>query len=98
MSAVVHFAGIPIFVHGRYVRQRCGWCGSVLVDVDLDGTTVPKPLPGRLPDVQMYEPGVLVRLFDDLPSFEPTRLSGLVLPDTRIPMDCCAMLPREVTR
>lgn len=98
MSSCTHFASIPIFVHGRYVRQRCGWCGAVLVDVDLDGTTVPKPPPGLLPNVQLYEPGVLVRLFDDLPSFDPTRLSGLVLPDRRIPDDCCGMLPPAVTR
>lgn len=99
MSACTHFAGIPIFVHGRLIRQRCGWCGAVLVDVDLNGTTIKPPAPGLLPvGVQLYEPGVLVRLFDDLPSFDPTKLSGLVLPDTRIPDDCCGMLPREVTR
>lgn len=97
--SVTHFAGIPVFVHGRYVRQRCGWCGAVLRDVDLAGTTIPAPAPGMLPQhVQMYEPGVLVRLFDELPTFDPTKLSGLVIPDARIPLDCCGMLPAEVTR
>lgn len=36
-----HFAGVPITLDGRYVRQLCAWCGDVLVDVDATRVAVP---------------------------------------------------------
>lgn len=30
----VHVAGLPLAAANRYVRQRCAWCGEILVDVD----------------------------------------------------------------
>lgn len=30
----VHIAGVPA-QFGPYLRQRCSWCGAVLIDVDL---------------------------------------------------------------
>lgn len=48
MTAQVHIAGLDIEV-SPYLRQRCGWCGAVLVDYDL--TRVARPLePGEDPD------------------------------------------------
>jgi len=35
MSAVTHIAGLNITVQDRYLRQRCAWCGVVLLDYDL---------------------------------------------------------------
>lgn len=32
--SVTHIAGLPITVEERYVRQRCAWCTTLLVDVD----------------------------------------------------------------
>lgn len=34
MTALTHIAGTRVRVGSR-VRQRCGWCGAVLVDEDL---------------------------------------------------------------
>jgi hypothetical protein len=34
-SEIVHIAGVDLNVHGRYVRQRCSWCGALLLDYDL---------------------------------------------------------------
>ena len=31
---VVHIAGLDVEV-GPYLRQRCAWCGEILIDVDL---------------------------------------------------------------
>lgn len=32
---IVHIAGHPITVNGRYLRQRCAWCGAIILDYDL---------------------------------------------------------------
>jgi hypothetical protein len=34
-KAVAHIVGMPVVVQGHLCRQRCAWCGAVLVDVDL---------------------------------------------------------------
>lgn len=28
----VHIAGTSVQIDGQYVRQRCAWCGAVLID------------------------------------------------------------------
>lgn len=48
-TAVTHIAGLDIRV-GCQIRQRCGWCGAVLIDEDLHNVMVPaedadKPFP-----------------------------------------------------
>lgn len=40
MTAVVHIAGLHVQV-GPMMRQRCAWCGAVIIDYDLTGTAVP---------------------------------------------------------
>ncbi len=40
MTAVVHIAG-PALRVGDHLRQRCLWCGAVLVDHDLTNIAVP---------------------------------------------------------
>jgi hypothetical protein len=37
-----HLAGIHVTVDGRYVRQRCAWCGEIIVDAD--ATLIAKPV------------------------------------------------------
>jgi len=39
-APVIHFAGIDIRVNDQ-LRQRCGWCGAVLLDYDLTRVMVP---------------------------------------------------------
>ena len=40
MTGVVHIAGNDVQVGSR-LRQRCAWCGAVLVDYDLANIAVP---------------------------------------------------------
>lgn len=35
MAETVHVAGECLNIGGRYLRQRCSWCGAVLIDYDL---------------------------------------------------------------
>ena len=37
-----HVAGVELTVEGRYLRQRCSWCGAILCDYDLTLTMVPE--------------------------------------------------------
>jgi hypothetical protein len=60
MAEVVHIAGVQVDIGGRYLRQRCSWCGAVLIDYDLAmmGFSV---VPGEEPKrPAMWEVGVLV--------------------------------------
>jgi hypothetical protein len=56
----VHIAGLQVQV-GALLRQRCGWCGELLLDYDLrsiavePGTTVEEVTGG-------FEPGVLLEV------------------------------------
>jgi len=40
-DGIVHIGGDTVTVFGRYVRQRCAWCGKVLVEYDLERVAVP---------------------------------------------------------
>ena len=35
MSVILHLAGPEVEAQGRYLRQRCSWCGALLLDYDL---------------------------------------------------------------
>jgi len=51
MMAIVHIAGPDIQIDTQ-LRQRCSWCGAVLVDYALDRVMVPvgqDPRPGTWP-------------------------------------------------
>lgn len=41
-----HIAAPHITVDDRYLRQRCAWCGELLLDLDLDRVEVPIGQPG----------------------------------------------------
>lgn len=38
---ITHIAGLNITIDDRYLRQRCAWCGVVLLDYDLTRIAVP---------------------------------------------------------
>jgi hypothetical protein len=38
MPGIVHIASNTITMEGQYVRQRCVWCGVLLIDIDLSMT------------------------------------------------------------
>jgi hypothetical protein len=47
-TAVIHITGVPAQV-GPLLRQRCAWCGTLLLDYDLTRVAVPEgqdPQPG----------------------------------------------------
>ena len=57
MARKIHIAGFPVRV-GNRKRQRCAWCGEVLMDYDLANVLV---APGsRDPEPAHFELGALV--------------------------------------
>lgn len=88
MSAIVHIAGNDVQV-GPYLRQRCAWCGAVLVDYDLTLVAVPE---GQDPRPATWPVGGLVEVDGHVSSTVPHE-DGKQLPE-----NACAQLDPAVTR
>lgn len=76
---VVHIAGVDIEVHGRYLRQRCSWCGEILTDYDYTLTASP----GEWTKPSTFAIGKLVRVEGTNPRVYS------VLDDKKLPDDAC---------
>lgn len=92
VTALTHIAGLVITVGGRYMRQRCSWCGAVLVDYDLSLIAVPI---GQDPTPPHWELGALVRIDGGLSCIIPPTAGEHGVED--LPDDSCARLDPEVT-
>ena len=79
-GAIVHFAGIEIQIDAK-LRQRCAWCGAMLIDYDLDNIAVPE---GQDPTPATWPVGALV--------FRDGSLAYTVklLPDEPLPANACS--------
>jgi len=86
---VVHIAGTVIVLFGRYMRQRCDWCGVILLEYDLARVA---GLVGTDPTPAHWPPGSLVRVDGNVSA-------AIDNPDVRdgeiqLPPDCCAFDPK----
>ncbi len=81
---VTHIAGLRISVDSLR-RQRCAWCGAVLVDYDLRNLAVPVD---QDPEPAMWEPGAQVAIDEHMSYL----VDGVKLPD-----DSCTQIDPEVT-
>lgn len=43
MATETHIAGIDLEIDGRYLVQRCAWCGAVLLAYDYAAIAMPPP-------------------------------------------------------
>lgn len=85
MSEIVHFTGQQVQI-GNRLRQRCSWCGLVLIDYDLTRIAVPG---GTNPRPPMWEVGRLVSVDGGC---------SVLLPDTdKLPAGSCADIDDDVT-
>ena len=83
-----HIAGVYVQV-GGHLRQRCAWCGAVLLHYDLTNLAVPV---GQDPTPATWPVGGLVRV-DGAMTVAVEHVDGAPLPD-----DACGKLDPEVTR
>jgi len=79
-----HIASNSIIIEGRYHRQRCVWCGALLIDDDLSMQAVPVEQSGERPP--SWECGSLVRIEPGNPRVS-TKVESETMPD-----DCCYCL------
>jgi hypothetical protein len=86
---VVHIAGTVIVLFGRYMRQRCDWCGIILLEYDLARVA---GLVGTDPTPAHWPPGSLVRVDGNVSASidNPEVKDG----EIQIPPDCCAFDPK----
>lgn len=89
-APVTHIAGADITIGGRRLRQRCSWCGAILLDYDLANVAV------------MVEPGEQAEPPATWPVGRLVRVHGgmsTVLDETEeLPEDACGKVDDEVTR
>lgn len=98
MAAVVHIAGVDIRV-GSVMRQRCAWCGEILMERDFSmmatqiqpGESEEQAIEGMMRS--RWEPLALVRIDENLSVVvEPEEVPAGEHP--KIPEDSC-MADRE---
>jgi hypothetical protein len=86
-SALVHIVGMYCRINDR-LRQRCTWCGAVLIDVDTANMAVPE---GQEGGPGTWPVGALVRVDGNL-TYVVDHVDGDPLPE-----DACGRLDPEVT-
>lgn len=87
---VVHIAGLDVQV-GPYLRQRCSWCGAVLIDVDLRNVNFQISEDDPNPKYATWEVGKLVCV-DENVKYIVEHEDG-----AKLPPQACAMLDPSVT-
>lgn len=87
MTSITHVAGLPVNV-GPQLRQRCAWCGAVLIDYNLEQIAVPI---GQEGPPATWEVGAMV-VVDGNASWVAEDQG-----DDKLPDDACARIDHEVT-
>lgn len=86
--SITHIAAEHVVLSGQYLRQRCAWCGDVLVEHDLTRVAVPI---GTDPTPATWPAGALVRVDGNLSIVADSIAdeSG----SAELPLDACARNP-----
>jgi hypothetical protein len=79
--SVTHIASDRITIGDQYMRQRCGWCGEVLVEYNLVRVAVPA---GTDPAPAAWPPGALVTVDGH---------ASWTVDGNQLPEDSCARNP-----
>lgn len=88
-DSVTHIAGAQLNMFNRYLRQRCDWCGIIIIEYDLERIAVreeDRSLPA------MWRVGSLVRI-DGYMSAEVEAVEEEI-GQFKLPMDSCAFDPK----
>jgi hypothetical protein len=90
--SITHIAANDITIGGQRLRQRCAWCGAILIDYDLTRVAV-AVVEGEEPKPPATWPvGGLVRVTGTFPKVSSS------LPNTdELPDDACGRIDDEVT-
>lgn len=88
---MIHIAGWPVLVGSR-LRQRCAWCGAVLIDVDLAGIAVQVDPEHPDPSYPTWEMGALVMVSGNATYIVPGGIGD------ELPRESCGKVDDDVTR
>jgi hypothetical protein len=89
---MIHIAGIALVFENRYMRQRCGWCGTVLIDEDM--TLVAVVQGTEQVGVPFWEPYALIEVDGGMSSvIEPT----IEAESMKMPEASCMKLDPAIT-
>lgn len=92
VSKVIHIAGMPVQVGSEY-RQRCAWCGEIIVDGDLAREMV-------APGSERHGPGYfgLNELVEVVKNGGFTGTAVIPHEDgASVPRNCCAAAPLKLS-
>lgn len=95
-GAVTHVAGLSVTFaspEGPILRQRCAWCGAMLVDVNLGMVMFPIEQDDKT--VPTWEVFSMVRVNGIHSSSVEDQL--LASGETKVPEDCCMWIDPQVT-
>lgn len=93
-----HVASFPITWAGRYLRQRCAWCGKTILDYDLERVAVQIPEDGTPPkDPTPWPTGALIRKDGPMSTIVYDGDADDISVEEMAP-DACLNLDPEVTR
>lgn len=94
MEGTVHIAGDTLTIFGRFMRQRCSWCGIVLVEYDLEKVAVQvgDPPPGS------FSTGALVLVDGGMMAEVPLELEvdSEGMQSGKLPNNACAHNPLTI--
>lgn len=86
-GVITHIAGLVVHLDGQRLRQRCAWCGAVLIDEDLSRVQV---IEGSGP-FPTFETGELIEVDGNA----YVQLNAADHP--KLPANACGRLDPEVT-
>jgi hypothetical protein len=98
-TTIVHLAG-PCIRFENLQRQRCLWCGSVLVDDDLERMAFPINEDGSVPDPPKgfpFERFVEVTKSGGFRATSVVEVEPLEDGSVRVPDNACMRMPAELT-
>ena len=96
-TAVAHLAGPSVEFHsdeGPILRQRCSWCGTALLDVNLARIAVPIEQAGE--PYPVWEVGAFVERAGQDEAISVCMAVDWE-PETPVPANACLRMPPEVT-
>jgi hypothetical protein len=93
VATMVHVAGAPVQV-GSHLRQRCSWCGAMMIDVELSLIAVPV---GQEDDYPTWGVGELIETSGLDPHAGGATWVHQHEDGDPVPDNCCAKLPPEAT-
>lgn len=91
-ASTTHVAGPDVTFDGRYLRQRCVWCSTVLLDYDLERVAVMTEPGAEVDPPATWPQGSFVRV-DEGSSYVAAERD-----DGTLPHDSCMLMPPAETR